>query len=59
MTESGNTKPAGDGISDDEMVQEVAEETSPDLKAEDVFERESDGTDTDTAAADADADDVE
>jgi hypothetical protein len=54
----GTTKPAGEGVSDDEAVAEVADQTSSDLKAEDVFERESDGTTTDTAADDASADEV-
>ncbi len=47
----GETKPAGEGISDDEMVREVADQTSSDLTAEAVFEQESDGTDDDTEAA--------
>lgn len=52
------TKPAGDGVSDQEFRNEVAESTSNDLKAEDVFERESDGASSDTEAAKADADDL-
>ena len=36
----GETRPAGEGVSDDEMVKEVADQTSSDLAAEDVFERE-------------------
>jgi hypothetical protein len=54
----GTTQPAGAGISDEEMAAKVAGETSPDLEAEDVFERESGGTDTDKPVAEADADDV-
>jgi large subunit ribosomal protein L4 len=57
-TDAGSTKPAGEGVSDEELASEVAEQTSPDLKAEDVFERESDGAATDVAAQDADADEV-
>jgi large subunit ribosomal protein L4 len=57
-TDAGTTKPAGEGVSDDEAVAEVAEQTSADLKAEDVFEREAEGATTDAAAADADADEV-
>lgn len=49
----GDTKPAGEGISDEEMVKEVAGQTSSDLKAEDVFEREADGAAGDTEAAKA------
>ncbi|MGH3745097.1 MAG: hypothetical protein ACRDTP_09585 [Mycobacteriales bacterium] len=59
MTESnGTTQPAGKDLDDDELAQKVAGETSPDLEAQDVFERESGGTDTDKAAAEESADDV-
>lgn len=51
-------RPAGEGVSDEEMAREVAEQTSSDLKAEDVFERESDGATTETEAAKADADEL-
>lgn len=57
-TDAGTTKPAGEGVSDEEMTETVAEQTSPDLDAEDVFERESGGTDTDKAVADESADDL-
>lgn len=52
------TKPAGEGVSDQEFTDEVASSTSQDLKVEDVFERESDGAASDTEAAKADADDL-
>jgi large subunit ribosomal protein L4 len=58
-TDAGSTKPAGEGVSDKEAAKEVAEQTSSDLKAEDVFERESDTATTDTEAAAASADEVE
>lgn len=51
-------KQAGDGISDDEMVEQVNRQTDSELQQKDFFERESDGTTTDTAAAEADADEV-
>ncbi|HEY6747342.1 MAG TPA: hypothetical protein VI357_16695 [Mycobacteriales bacterium] len=54
----GDTKPAGEGISDEEMVREVAGQTSSDLAVEDVFERESDGAAGDTEAAKADPEDL-
>jgi large subunit ribosomal protein L4 len=57
-TDAGTTKPAGEDISDEDAVAEVAEQTSSDLKAEDVFEREADGATTDTAADEATADEV-
>lgn len=59
MTESnGTTQPAGEGVDDDELATKVAGETSPDLEAKDVFERESGGTDTDKPAAEETADDI-
>lgn len=59
MTEStGQTRPAGEGESDEDLAKKVAGQTAPDLEAEDVFEREAGGTDSDKAAADEDADDV-
>ncbi|HEY5336289.1 MAG TPA: hypothetical protein VIJ71_09755 [Mycobacteriales bacterium] len=60
MTDTnGTTQPAGEGIDDDALAKKVAGETSSDLEAKDVFERESGGTDTDKAAAEESADDVE
>jgi protease I len=53
-TDAGTTRPAGDGVSDDQIAEQVGEQTSSDLQAEDVFERESDGAATDTEAAKAD-----
>ena len=41
-TASGETKPAGEGVSDDKAAAEVAEQTSPDLKAEEAFEKAAD-----------------
>lgn len=54
----GETKPAGEGVSDAEMVEEVTGQTSSDLQAEDVFEREADGAASDTEAAKADPDEL-
>jgi hypothetical protein len=54
----GETKPAGEGVSDEDMVKEVAGQTSSDLKAEDVFEQEADGAGGETEAAKADADEL-
>jgi large subunit ribosomal protein L4 len=56
-TEAGTTKPAGEGVSDDEMASEVAEQTSPDLKAEEAFEKAAD-KDTDAPAEQALADET-
>ncbi|MDP9116751.1 MAG: hypothetical protein M3O28_05735 [Actinomycetota bacterium] len=58
MSESTTSRPAGEGLSDDEMAEQVAGQTSSDLKHADVFEREADGTTTDTEAAKATADEL-
>lgn len=59
MSETGDTKAAGEGVSDEEMVEQVGEQTSSDLKWADVSKREADGTTTDTELAKADADELE
>ena len=56
MSSEGRTTPAGEGLSDQEMVEQVAEQTSSDIREADVFKRESDGATTDTEAAKASAD---
>jgi hypothetical protein len=53
-TDAGTTRPAGAGVSDDDMADQVGDQTSSDLEAEDVFSREKDGAATDTEAAKAD-----
>jgi protease I len=58
-TDLGSTKAAGEGLSDADAVTEVANQTSSDLKAEDLFERESGGAMTDKPAAETTADDLE
>jgi hypothetical protein len=55
---SENTVPAGEGVSDEEMVRQVAAQTDSEHQQADVFEREADGTVTDTEAAKADADEL-
>lgn len=57
-TSAGTSKPAGEGVSDQEMAQEVAGQTDPNIEAEDVFERESGGATSDTEAAKAEADEL-
>jgi 50S ribosomal protein L4 len=44
-----NTEPAGEGISDEEMIAEVKGATSRDLKAEPAFEADGAGSDTEAA----------
>jgi len=58
MAEQGNVRPAGEGLSDEEMADQVAGQTASDLKNSDVFEREADGASTDTEAAKASADEL-
>jgi hypothetical protein len=53
-----NVRPAGEGLSDEEMVQQVTGQTASDLKYSDVFERESEGATTEVEAAKASADDL-
>jgi hypothetical protein len=52
-TDAGTTRPAGAGLSTDDMADQVGHQTSSDLEAEDVFSRETDGAATDTEAAKA------
>ncbi len=56
MTEPIHT--AGEGVSDEEMVKQVAGQTSSDLKAKDVFEREADGAASDAEVAKATGDEL-
>lgn len=58
MSGPGETRAAGEGLSDDELSREVAEQTSSDLKADDVFEREADGASSDVEAAKAGPEDL-
>jgi hypothetical protein len=45
------THPAGEGLTDEQMAEQVADQTSSDLKAEPAFEEEADGATSDTEAA--------
>lgn len=58
MSSEGKTTPAGEGLSDQEMADQVAEQTSSDIREADVFKREADGAATDTEAAKASADEL-
>lgn len=58
MTSEGKTTKAGDGLSDQEMAEQVAEQTSSDIREADVFKREADGATTDTEAAKASGDEL-
>jgi large subunit ribosomal protein L4 len=56
-TDAGSTKPAGEGVSDEQAKAEVAEQTTPDLKAEEAFEKAG-GKDTEAPAEQALADET-
>ena len=55
-TSAGTTRAAGDGVDDQELESQVAEQTSSDLEVEGAFEREADGAASDTEAAKATGD---
>jgi len=57
-TSAGTTKPAGEGVSDDQLADQVAEQTSSDLEVEEAFERESEGAASDTEIAKASGDEL-
>ncbi len=56
---SGETRKAGEGLSDEEMVAQVNEQTPSEEQYKDVFEREKYGVTTDTEAAKASADELQ
>jgi len=57
-TDAGTTEQAGAGLSDEELAQQVSEQTSSDLEVQGAFERESNGAATDTEIAKADGDEL-
>ncbi len=57
-TSAGTTAPAGEGLDDQQLEEQVAEQTDSNLEVEGAFEREQDGAVTDTEIAQADADDL-
>lgn len=57
-TSAGTTKPAGEGLGDEQLAEQVAEQTDSNLEAEAAFEREAGGAATDTEVAKADADEL-
>jgi len=58
-TTAGTTKPAGEGVDDQELASQVAEQTDSNLEAEGAFAREADGAATDTEAAKATGDELQ
>ena len=57
-TSAGTTRPAGEGVGDEELSEQVAEQTDSNLEVEGTFERENDGAATDTEAAKATGDEL-
>lgn len=58
MAEHGRTTDAGAGLTDEEMAEQVAEQTPSEINEADVFRREAEGTVTETEAAKADGDEL-
>ena len=57
-TSAGTTTAAGEGVGDQELAEQVAEQTDSNLEVEGAFERESDGAASDVEAAKASGDDL-
>ncbi len=57
-TSAGTTSSAGEGLSDEELSAQVADQTDSNLEVEETFERENDGATTDTEAAKASGDEL-
>ncbi len=57
-TDAGTTAPAGEGLSTDELTEQVGEQTDSNLEVEGAFERESDGAASETEAAKATGDEL-
>lgn len=58
MPNDGEVHEAGEGLSDREMADQVAEQTPSEERHADVFKREADGATTDTEAAKATGDEL-
>ena len=57
-TSAGKTTAAGEGLSDQELAEQVGEQTDSNLEVEGAFEREADGAASDTEAAKASGDEL-
>jgi hypothetical protein len=53
VAKDGDVHEAGEGLSDQEMAEQVAEQTPSEERYADVFKREADGATTETEAAKA------
>ena len=58
-TNAGTTKPAGEGVGDEELAEQVAESTDSNLEVEGAFEREADGAASDTGIAKSTGDELQ
>ena len=57
-TSAGTTRPAGEGLDERELTEQVGEQTDSNLEVEGLFEREADGAASETEAAKATAEDL-
>jgi hypothetical protein len=57
-TSAGTTRAAGEGVDDQELSQQVADQTDSNLEVEGAFEREGEHTATDKEIAQASGDDL-
>lgn len=57
-TSAGTTRPAGEGVGDGELGEQVAEQTDSNLEVEEAFQREAGGASSDTEAAKATGDEL-
>lgn len=58
MPNDGEIHEAGEGLSDEQLAEQVSRQTPSEERYKDVFEREADGTTTDTEAAKATGDEL-
>ena len=58
-TSAGTTKPAGEGVDDAQLAEQVADQTDSNLEVEGAFEREAGGAASDTEAAKASGDELQ
>ena len=57
-TDAGTTRPAGEGVDDETLAEQVGEQTDSNLEVEGAFEREGDGAASETEAAKASGDEL-
>ncbi len=57
-TDAGTTSAAGEGLDDQELARQVADQTTSDLEVEQVFENEGESTYTDSEVSKASGDEL-